>query len=245
MQGVIVYAGVDYARILSLAEAEADIILWDGGNNDFSFLRSDLSIVIVDPHRPGHELHYHPGETNVRSADIILINKVDTAEQAAVDEVRGNIQRLNPDASIIEAASPFTSDQPDQIKGKRVLVIEDGPTLTHGDMAYGAGWLAAKEFQAAEIINPRPFATGSIKAVYENYPSTGDVLPAMGYGDEQIAELEETIHASNAELVIVGTPIDLGRILDIDKPTVRVQYELADLSSPTLRQMIEAKFQPK
>ncbi len=245
MQGVIVYAGVDYARILSLAEAEADIILWDGGNNDFSFLRSDLNIVVVDPHRPGHELHYHPGEANVRSADIVLINKVNTAERSAVDEVRNNVQRLNPKATIVEAASPFTSDQPDQIKGQRVLVIEDGPTLTHGEMAYGAGWLAAKEYQAREIIDPRPFATGSIQKVYEKYPSTGDVLPAMGYGEEQIAELEETIRASNAELVVVGTPIDLGRILDIDKPTVRVRYELEDLGSPTLREMIESKFQPK
>ena len=240
--GVIVYAGVDYERILRQAEQEVDIILWDGGNNDFSFYVTDLLIVVADPHRPGHEISYHPGETNARSADVFVINKVDTARPEDVMKVRDNLRSVNPKAVIIEAASPLYLDDPAAIQGKRVLVIEDGPTLTHGEMAYGAGWVAAQRFGAAEIIDPRPYAIGSIKATYEKYPSTGNVLPAMGYGDAQIRELEQTIRDVPAELVIIGTPIDLKRIVKIDKPSQRVRYELQETSKPTLEDILKSKF---
>ncbi len=240
--GVIVYAGVDYERILRQAEQEVDIILWDGGNNDFPFYVPDLQIVVADPHRPGHEISYHPGETNSRLADVIVINKVDTAEPANVMRVRDNLRRVNPDVVFIEAASPLFVDDPAAILGKRVLVVEDGPTLTHGGMAYGAGWVAAQRFGAAEIIDPRPFAVGSIKATYEKYPSTGNVLPAMGYGEAQTHELEQTINASDAELVIIGTPIDLKRVVKINKPTQRVRYELQEIGQPTLVDILRQKF---
>lgn len=240
--GVIVYAGVDYERILRQAEMEVDIILWDGGNNDFPFYVSDLQIVVADPHRPGHEMRYYPGETNARSADVFVINKVDTAKPQDVITVRDNLVAMNPGAVVIEAASPLFVDDPEAIRGKRVLVIEDGPTLTHGEMAFGAGWVAAQRFGAAEIVNPKPYAVGSIKSTYEKYPSTGDVLPAMGYGEVQIRELEQTIKDTPAELVIIGTPIDLKRIVKIDKPTQRVKYELKEVSKPTLEDILKEKF---
>lgn len=244
-RGMIVYAGVDYEKILRQAEAEVDIILWDGGNNDLPFYVSDLQIVVVDPHRPGHELRYHPGEANVIAADVIVINKIDTAEEESIAAVRENVVGLNPGAIIIEAASPIHLEDGGSIEGKRVLVVEDGPTLTHGGMAFGAGWIAAERFGAKEIIDPRPFAIGSIREVYNKYPSTGKVLPAMGYGDSQIGELEETINASDVDLVIIGTPIDLGRILKIDKPTVRVRYDLESTGDPTLKDVIMGKFKNK
>lgn len=240
--GVIVYAGVDYEKILRQAEQEVDIILWDGGNNDFPFYVSDFHIVVADPHRPGHELSYHPGETNARAADVFVINKVDTANPDNVIYVRENLYRLNPKALVIEAASPLFVDDPAAIRGKRVLVVEDGPTLTHGEMAYGAGWVAARRFGAAEIVDPRPYAVGTIKATYEKYPTTGAVLPAMGYGEEQTCELEQTINQADADLVIIGTPIDLGRILKINKPTQRVRYELQEIGQPTLEDLLKAKF---
>jgi predicted GTPase len=240
--GVIVYAGVDYGKILRQAEQEVDIILWDGGNNDFPFYVSDLQIVVADPHRPGHEMTYHPGETNIRAADVFVINKVDTANPESVIQVRQNLRAVNPKATVIEAASPLFVDNPAEIQGKRVLVIEDGPTLTHGEMAYGAGWVAAQRFGAAEIIDPRPYAVGSIKATYEKYPSTGNVLPAMGYGDKQIRELEKTINAVDCDLVLIGTPIDLKRVLKIKQPSQRVRYELQEIGQPTLEDVLKAKF---
>lgn len=240
--GVIVYAGVDYERILRQAETEVDVILWDGGNNDFPFFVSDLHIVVVDPHRPGHELRYHPGETNARAADIFVINKVDTARPEDVLKVRENLRTLNSRAAIVEAASPLFVEEPKAIQGKRVLVIEDGPTLTHGEMAYGAGWMAARRYGATEIVDPRPYAVGSIKAAYDKYPTTGDVLPAMGYGKKQISELEKTINAAEADLVIIGTPIDLTRLIKINKPTQRVRYELQEIGKPTLEDLIREKF---
>jgi predicted GTPase len=240
--GVIVYAGVDYEQILRQAEQEVDIILWDGGNNDFPFYVSDLFIVVADPHRPGHETAYHPGETNIRMADVFVINKVDTARPEDVNQVRENLRTVNPQAAIVEAASPIFVDDPAAIRGKRVLVVEDGPTLTHGEMGYGAGWVAAKRFGAAQIIDPRPFAVGSIKATYAKYPTTGAVLPAMGYGDTQTRELEETINKADADLVIIGTPIDLSRVVNIQKPAQRVRYELQEIGQPTLEDILREKF---
>jgi predicted GTPase len=242
VNGVIVYAGVDYEAILRQAETEADIILWDGGNNDFSFYVSDYNIVVADPHRPGHEISYHPGEAVARTADVFVINKVDTAAPENIITVRDNLQAINPNAIFIEAASPLFVDDPAAIRGKRVLVIEDGPTLTHGEMAYGAGWVAARRFGAGEIVDPRPYAVGSIKATYKKYPTTGNVLPAMGYSDQQIQELEATINNADVDLVIVGTPIDLGRILKIGKPSQRVRYELQEIGQPTLEDLLKAKF---
>lgn len=240
--GVIVYAGVDYEAILRQAEAEVDIVLWDGGNNDLSFYQSDFNIVVADPHRPGHEISYHPGEAVARTADVFVINKVDTADPDAIITVRDNLTAINPDAIFIEAASPLFVDDPAAIRGKRVLVVEDGPTLTHGEMAYGAGWVAARRFGAAEIVDPRPFAVGSIKATYKKYPTTGNVLPAMGYSDQQIMELEATINNADVDLVIVGTPIDLGRVLKINKPSQRVRYELQEIGQPTLVELLKEKF---
>jgi predicted GTPase len=240
--GIIVYAGVDYEKILRQAEQEVDIILWDGGNNDFPFYVSDLQIVVADPHRPGHEVSYHPGETNVNSADVFIINKVDTADPENVIIVRQNLRRLNPNAIIIEAASPLFVDDPDGIRGKRVLVIEDGPTLTHGEMAYGAGFVAARRFGAAEIVDPRPYAVNSIKATYEKYPKTGPILPAMGYGEAQTRDLEATINKADVDLVIIGTPIDLKRIIKINKPAQRVRYELQEIGQPTLEDILRSKF---
>ncbi|KAA3645809.1 MAG: GTPase [Chloroflexi bacterium] len=239
--GVIVFAGVDYEAILREAEKEVDIVVWDGGNNDLPFYKPDMHIVVADPHRPGHEMSYHPGEANARAADVFVINKVDTATSENVIAVRDNLHKLNPTATIIEGASPLFVDDPSAIRGKRVLVVEDGPTLTHGEMAYGAGWVAARRF-GAEIIDPRPFAMGTIKETYEKYPTTGDVLPAMGYGEEQMSELMETINRSDAELVVIGTPIDLERLLDLNKPAQRVRYELQEIGQPTLNELIENKF---
>ncbi len=243
--GVIVYAGVDYEAILRQAEQEVDIILWDGGNNDFPFYVSDLQIVVADPHRPGHEKAYHPGETNVRAADVFVINKVDTANTEAVLKVRAALHEMNPKAIVIEGASPLFVDDPDAIRGKRVLVIEDGPTLTHGEMAYGAGWVAARRFGAAEIVDPRPFAVGSIKATYEKYPSTGPILPAMGYGGAMVKDLEKTIEKADVDLVISATPIDLTRVLKIKKPMQRVRYELQEIGQPTLVDILNQKFSRK
>ena len=240
--GVIVYAGVDYEKILRQAEQEVDIILWDGGNNDFPFYVPDLKIVVVDPHRPGHEVSYHPGETNSYDADVFVINKVDTANADNVIAVRDNLAKVNPNAIVIEAASPLFVDNPEEIRGKRVLVIEDGPTLTHGEMAYGAGWVAARRFGAAEIVDPRPFAVRSIKATYEKYPKTGPILPAMGYGEAQTRDLEATIAKADVDLVIIGTPIDLNRIIKIKKPTQRVRYELQEIGQPTLEDVLKTKF---
>jgi len=238
--GNIVYAGVDYEKILREAEKESDVILWDGGNNDTSFYKPNLYIVVADPHRPGHELAYYPGETNVRLADVVVINKVGTAKPEDVETVERNIKQVNPDARIIRANSPVTVDDPAAIKGKRVLVVEDGPTLTHGEMTYGAGHVAARESGAAAIIDPRPFAVGSIKATFEKYTHVTEVLPAMGYGDKQVAELEATINAADCDLVLVGTPIDLGSLLKIDKPSQRVRYELGEAATAALRKEVEA-----
>jgi len=240
--GIIVYAGVDYEKIIRQAEQEVDIVLWDGGNNDFSFYVPDLQIVVADPHRPGHETSYHPGEMNVNSADVFVINKVDTANAEDVIKVRENLRRINPGATVIEAASPLFVDDPAAIYGKRVLVIEDGPTLTHGEMAYGAGYVAARRFGAAEIVDPRPFAVKSIKATYEKYPRTGPILPAMGYGEAQTRDLEATINNSDVDMVIIGTPIDLNRVLKINKPAQRVRYELQEIGQPTLSDILRAKF---
>jgi predicted GTPase len=243
--GVIVYAGVDYEAILRQAEQEVDIVLWDGGNNDFSFYKSDLSIVVADPHRAGNEKSYHPGETNVRAADVFVINKVDTADPEKVITVRNNLHELNPNAVIIEAASPLFVDDPDAIRGKRVLVIEDGPTLTHGEMAYGAGWVAARRFGAAEIVDPRPFAVRSIHDTYVKYPKTGPILPAMGYGEDMVKDLEKTINKADVDLVISATPIDLTRIIKVNKPMQRVRYELQEIGQPTLETILTAKFGKK
>lgn len=242
VSGTIIYAGVDYEKILRQAETEADVILWDGGNNDFSFYQPDLNIVVVDPHRAGHEVAYHPGETNLRMADVVVINKIDTANIDGVNQVRMNIRAANPNAIVVEAASPIFVDDPGAIRGKRVLVVEDGPTLTHGEMAYGAGVVAAQKFGAAEIIDPRPYAVGSIKETYAKYPTTGNVLPAMGYGDKQTKELEATINAAPVNLVLIATPIDLRRVVNIKHPTDRVRYELQEIGQPTLAEILKEKF---
>jgi predicted GTPase len=226
--GNVVFAGIDYERILRAAEGEADVVLWDGGNNDTPFFEPDLHVVIVDPHRPGHETRYYPGETNLRMADVVLVNKVDTARVEDVEAVEAAVRRTNPGATLIRADSPIAVDLPDAVRGARVLVIEDGPTLTHGEMAYGAGHIAARRHGAREIVDPRPHAVGSLVRVFRSYPHVTDVLPAMGYGAAQIAELEATIRKAPCDVVLIATPIDLGRLLVIDKPTVRVRYELAE-----------------
>jgi predicted GTPase len=244
-RGVVVFAGVDYEKILRRAEAEVDIVLWDGGNNDLPFYQSDLHIVVADPHRAGHESAYHPGEANVRMADVIVINKVDTANGQDVIALQTSLRQLNPTAQIIEAASPLTVADPAAVRGKRVLVIEDGPTLTHGEMAYGAAWIAAKRFGAAEIIDPRPYAVDTIVATYAKYPTTGAVLPAMGYGADQIKDLEETINNTPADLVLIGTPIDLRRVLKLGRPAQRVGYDLQEIGRPTLADILREKFGEK
>ncbi|UCF69630.1 MAG: GTPase [Acidobacteriota bacterium] len=237
-KGIIVYAGVDYGEIARQAEQEAEVIVWDGGNNDLPFLRPSLEIVVTDPHRPGHELSYYPGETNFRRADVIVINKLGTAPRESLRQLQDNIRAVNPAATIVEAASPISAESSESIAGKRVLVIEDGPTLTHGGMSFGAGMLAAEKYGAAEIVDPRPHAVGSIKRAFENYPQTERVLPALGYGAAQIAELSETIRAVDCELVLIATPIDLRRMIDIDVPALRVTYELEELGSPTLAEVL-------
>lgn len=241
-KGVIVYAGVDYEAILRQAEQEVDIVLWDGGNNDFSFYKPDFTITVADPHRPGHELTYYPGETNVLLADAFVINKVDTADPEAVIQVRENLHKMNPDAVVVEAASPLYVDDPAAIRGKRVMVIEDGPTLTHGGMKYGAAYVAARRFGAAEIVDPRPFAVGSIITTYEKYSDTGPILPAMGYGDQQMRDLEATIANADVDLIISGTPIDITRVIKVNKPMQRVRYELQEIGSPNLEDLLKEKF---
>jgi predicted GTPase len=241
-RGGVVYAGVDYELILREAEKEADVILWDGGNNDLPFYRPDLHIVVADPHRAGHELAYYPGEANVRMADVVVINKIDTADFEDVSTVRRNVRSINPTAVVVEAASPITVEDPKEIRGKKVLVVEDGPTLTHGGMSFGAGTVAAQRFGAAETVDPRPYAVGSIKETYDKYPTIGPLLPAMGYGPQQVKELEETINVTPCELVVVATPIDLRRVARIDKPCDRVRYELQEIGRPTLEDPLGEMF---
>ena len=240
--GTIVYAGVDYEKILRQAESEADVVIWDGGNNDFSFYEPSLSIVVVDPHRAGHELIYYPSGVNLRMADVVIINKVDTASLDDVHFVRENVLSMNPHATLIEAASPIQVDDPSVIRNKRVLVIEDGPTLTHGGMEYGAGVIAARRFGAAEIIDPRPFTVASISETYKKYPKIGQLLPAMGYGEKQVKDLQATVEKVDCEAIVIGTPIDLGRLLTFKVPTTRVRYELQEIGLPDLSKLIERKF---
>ncbi|MDK2930576.1 MAG: hypothetical protein PWR07_707 [Bacillota bacterium] len=241
-RGFVVYAGVDYGAILREAEKEADVVLWDGGNNDMPFYRPDLHITLADPHRPGHETSFHPGETNLRMADVVILNKVDTAKPEDVDRVESAVKRINPGAIVIRAASPVVLEQGDMIRGKRALVVEDGPTLTHGGMTYGAGVIAARRQGVAELVDPEPFAVGSIKATLKKYPDLEPLLPAMGYGREQIRELEETINRTPADVVIIGTPIDLRRVINITKPALRVRYELEEIGHPTLEEIIVERF---
>jgi predicted GTPase len=238
VQGTVVYAGVDYKVILKEAEKEAEIIVWDGGNNDISFFVPDLHITVVDPHRPGDELSYFPGETNLLLADVVLINKVDTADYEDIEQVRCNVKRTNPKAVLIDAASPIYIDKPQLIRGKRVLVVEDGPTLTHGGMRYGAGVIAAQKFGAREIIDPRPWVKGEIKKTFESYPEIGALLPAIGYGKKQIKDLEKTINLTYCDSVVIATPVDLTKILKINKPSVRVRYELQEIGKPDLEEVI-------
>jgi predicted GTPase len=237
-KGTVVYAGVDYEKILGQAEQEAEILLWDGGNNDTPFFKPDLHIVVADPLRPGHELTYYPGETNVRMADVVVINKVDTATPENVETVKQNVRSVNPDVILVEAASPITPDESVQIRGKRVLAIEDGPTLTHGGMEYGAAYIAAQRFGAAEIVSAVDYAVGSIKETYRKYPNSRKVLPAMGYGPKQIKELEETIDATPCDVVLSGTPIDLSRVLKTKKSVVHVRYELDEIGHPNLEDVL-------
>jgi predicted GTPase len=239
--GRIVYAGIDYEAILREAEKEAEVVIWDGGNNDTSFFRPDLLIVVVDPHRPDHAERYFPGETNVRMADVIVINKIDSADYDDILLTREICQSLNPKATIVDAASPIFVDDGEMLRNKRVLVIEDGPTLTHGEMAYGAGWVAAKRHGAREIVDPRPYAVRTIADTYDRYPETGHVLPAMGYGEQQVRDLTETIERTPADVVVIATPIDLRRLIELDKPAVRVRYELQVIGEPTLESLIREK----
>src|SRR5690242_20186095 len=241
-EGNLVFAGIDYGAILDRAEQEADVVLWDGGNNDTPFIKPDVHVVVVDPHRPGHELRYHPGESNLRMADVCVVNKVDSATQEGVDAVLDSIRAHNPGAKIVLAASPYLVEgDASQIAGKRVLAVEDGPTLTHGEMAYGAAVLAAKAHGAAELVDPRPFAIGSIARAYEAYPHMGALLPAMGYDRAQMEELRETISRADADLVLIGTPIDLRRLIEFDKPALRVTYRLQEVGDPTLRDLLVEK----
>ena len=239
IRGTVVFSGADYEAIIREAEKEADVILWDGGNNDMPFYKPDLAIVVTDPHRPGHELAYYPGETNLMMADAVVINKVDTADQKGVDTVRKNIQNVNFDAVIIECASPITVENSDLIAGKKVLVVEDGPTLTHGEMKIGAGMVAAEKFGAAETVDPRPYLVGKLLETFDHYPDIGLLLPAMGYGDEQVKDLESTINNTECDVVIIGTPIDLRRLIDIKQPSVRVTYDLEETGSPSMADILQ------
>jgi predicted GTPase len=240
-RGIVVYAGVDYEKILRQAEEEADVIVWDGGNNDFPFYKPDMLITLVDPHRAGHEMLYHPGETNLRMADCIVINKIDTADYDGVKKVRESVAEVNPKAVVIDAASPVFIEDESIIRNKRVLVVEDGPTLTHGGMTYGAGVIAARKFGAAELVDPRPYAVDSIRQTFEKYGQIQNLLPAMGYGEKQIRDLETTINRVECDTVVIGTPIDLSRVAKIEKPTVRVRYELEEIGKPKLQDVL-AKF---
>ncbi len=240
-RGNIIYAGVDYEAILRAAEQDpegCDVIVWDGGNNDFSFYKPDLAVTVLDPHRPGHELSYYPGEVNLRMADAAIINKIDSADAESILKVEENIKSVNPEAAIIKAESRITVDNPDLIKGKRVLVVEDGPTLTHGEMKLGAGTVAAQRFEAKEFVDPRPYIAGKLKETFETYKDIGILLPAMGYGEQQLRDLEETINNTDCDSVIIGTPIDLTRIININKPYTRVHYELYEVGSPNLEEML-------
>ncbi len=236
--GTVVYAGIDYSEILLQAEQEADVVIWDGGNNDTSFFAPDIYIVVADPLRPGHELSYFPGETNVRMADAVVINKETSASLEAIEQLRDNIRKLNPEAAIIDAASPIFVDDPEVIRGKRVLVVEDGPTLTHGEMKFGAAVVAAKRFGAAELIDPRPYLQGSLRGTFEKYPKIGTLLPAMGYGEQQVKDLEATINSVDCDAVVIGTPIDLRKLINIEKPAVRVTYELQEVGKPDLTDIL-------
>ena len=241
-EGNLVFAGIDYAAILERAEQEADVILWDGGNNDTPFVKPDVHIVVVDPHRPGHELRYHPGETNLRMADVCVVNKIDSAPQEGIDAVLNSIHEHTTNAKVVLAASPFhVEGDAGEIRGKRVLAIEDGPTLTHGEMTYGAAVLAAKQHGAAELVDPRPFAVGSIAKTFADYPHVGALLPAMGYGRDQVDDLRQTIERSNADLVLIGTPIDLRRLVDFERPALRVTYRLQEVGEPTLADVLAEK----
>jgi predicted GTPase len=237
--GNVIYAGVDYEAIVREAEKEADVILWDGGNNDYSFYAADLYITVADPHRPGDGLVYYPGEVNLRLADVVVLNKIDTADRAGIDAEMEAVRSVNEKAEIIMAASPVTVDKPAAVRGKKVLVVEDGPTLTHGEMKYGAGTVAARQLGAAELIDPRPFAVGEIAATFAKYPNVGVLLPAMGYSEQQLRDLETTINASGADVVVIGTPMDLRRIIDIKLPAVQVRYDLQEIGSPTLEDVLK------
>ena len=244
-RGNILYAGVDYQEILTRAEKDVDIIVWDGGNNDLPFYKPDLHIVVTDPHRAGHEMTYYPGEANLRMADVAVINKIDTAYPDKINLLRENIYKLAPNAVVVDAASPLTIDHPELIRDKKVLVVEDGPTLTHGEMKYGAGVVAAQKYGAKEIIDPRPYAIGTIKDTYTKYPGIGTLLPAMGYGKKQIQELEDTINAVDCDIVIIGTPIDLSRIIKINKKSIRVKYELQEIGKPNLEEVLSQKIKDR
>lgn len=239
--GGIIYAGVDYEAILREAEKEADVILWDGGNNDMSFYKADVTFTVADPHRPGHEMRYYPGNTSLRFADAVVINKIDSADAKDILTVTNNVKQVNPNATIIEGASPLSVDDPSVIKGKRVLVVEDGPTLTHGEMKYGAGTVAAQKLGAADIVDPRPYTVQSITETFKKYPKIGVLLPAMGYGEKQMKDLEITINNTDCDSVVIGTPIDLGRILNINKPAARVKYELQEIGANTLESVLKEK----
>jgi len=241
MNNTIVYAGVDYEAILREAEKEADIIIWDGGNNDMPFYMPDIMITVVDPHRAGHELTYYPGETNLLMADVVVINKIDTADMDDITTVRENIRIVNPEAIVIDAASPVSVEDEEVIYGKRVLVVEDGPTLTHGEMQYGAGVVAAEKYGAASLVDPRPWTVGKLSETFDKYPDIGEILPAMGYGEEQMKDLEKTINSVDCDAVVIGTPIDLRRIINIEKPSVRVTYKLQEIGMPTLASILNTE----
>ena len=240
-RGLVIYSGVDYEAILREAEKEADVILWDGGNNDFSFYKPDLQIVVADPHRVGHELRYHPGETTLNLADVVVVNKITTTDYKNVMQLEENIRMVNPNATIVEASSPIFVDKPDLVKGKRALVIEDGPTLTHGEMKYGAGVVAARRYGAKELVDPRPYLVGSMKETFEHYPDIGTLLPAMGYFDQQLKDLEDTINNTNCDVVVSATPIDITRLVKVDKPIIRVKYELEEIGYPKLTDILKEK----
>jgi len=240
-RGGVIYAGVDYEAILREAEKEADIILWDGGNNDFSFYKSDVTFTVVDPHRPGHEMYYYPGNTSLRMADAVIVNKIDSADSQDIFDVIDNVRVVNPNATIIEAASPVMVDNPEIIRGKRVLVVEDGPTLTHGEMKYGAGTVAAEKLGAKEIVDPRPYTVKSITDTFKKYPNIGVLLPAMGYGKAQMKDLENTINRTKCDSVVIGTPIDLGRYIKINKPHTRVKYDLQEIGAITVETVLKEK----
>jgi predicted GTPase len=242
VRGNVIYAGVDYEAIIRAAEQDpggCDVILWDGGNNDFAFYRPDLSIGVVDPHRAGHELSYYPGEVVLRTSDVVVINKMDSASPEGIQVVRESIEKVNPGAIVIDGASPIRVDHPEVIRGKRVLVVEDGPTLTHGEMKIGAGVLAARKFGASELVDPRPFTVGKLSETFKIYPDIGVLLPAMGYGDQQLKDLEATINNTDCDTVIIGTPIDLNRVIQIKKPTTRVYYDLQEIGEPNLAGILD------